>query len=58
MTTVDTHISMIRVGDTIIHNGKEMTVCEKDITSCDFLGTKIFGDCYRLGYKSVKKVIL
>ena len=54
----ETHIDNIRVGDVILHNGKEMTVCAKDITRDQFMGTSLFGDCYMSGYKPVKKVIL
>ncbi len=50
--------SLIVAGDCIVHNGKESTVCCKDITRDTFLGVKLFGDCYRLGAKKVKKMIL
>ncbi len=54
---IETHISMIRTNDTVIHNDKEMTVCAKDITSCKFMGIALFGDSYKLGHKLVKKVV-
>lgn len=47
--------SVIRVGDTILHEGKEMTVCRGDITRSAFMGISIFGDCYRSGHKKVLK---
>ena len=43
------HISRIRAGDTILHDNKSMTVCNKDIKHDSFMGITIFGDCYRLG---------
>ena len=43
------HISRIRAGDTIFHDNKSMTVCDKDIKRDDFMGISLFGDCYRLG---------
>ena len=49
------HISTIKGGDTILHNGIIMTVCEKDITS-GFEGVAVFGDSYRGGAKLVKVV--
>ncbi|QBX32862.1 hypothetical protein Asfd1_236 [Aeromonas phage Asfd_1] len=51
-----THKSDIVAGDTIMHNGHMMTVCKKDITRCEFFGTKIFGDSYVSGRKPVEKV--
>ena len=57
MATEEVHISRIMPGDTIYHNGKEMTVCKKDITRDDFMGISIFGDCYRLGTTPVLRVL-
>ena len=48
MTTKQKHISMISGGDTIIHNDKVVTVCNKDIKR-GFCGITIFGDSYRMG---------
>lgn len=50
------HISEIRNGDCIYHNGKVMTVCDKDIKADGFHGTTIFGDSYSGGRKMVTKV--
>jgi hypothetical protein len=47
--------SVIKVGDTILHKGKEMTVSKNDITRSSFMGISIFGDCYHSGYKKVLK---
>tara|TARA_R110000765_G_scaffold356661_2_gene446764 strand:- start:446 stop:637 length:192 start_codon:yes stop_codon:yes gene_type:complete len=52
-TFVEVHKSLVKSGDTIKHNDKEMTVCSSDITRCEFFGIKIFGDSYRLGTKKV-----
>jgi len=51
-----THISLIAAGDTILHNGKLMTVCNNNIKR-GFMGITIFGDSYRLGNIPVKKHI-
>ena len=52
------HISRIRSGDTIIHNGVLTTVCNNNIKSCKFMGITLFGDSYNLGYKLVKRINL
>lgn len=54
--TSEVHISQIRPGDTIIHNGKEMTVCNNNITHCTFMGKALFGDTYKSGTKPVVRV--
>lgn len=46
--------SVIRNGDVILHNGKEMTVNNSDITT-GFFGVCIFGDSYNMGRKKVLK---
>lgn len=51
----EVHISEIRQGDTIHHNGEDVTVCGTDIKS-GFCGITIFGDSYHSGYKKVLKV--
>lgn len=48
-TKKNVHISTIRSGDTIEHEGILRTVCAKDIKNNTFMGTTIFGDSYRLG---------
>jgi hypothetical protein len=57
-TLVDTHIADIRVGDTIEHHGVIKTVCHNNIKHDKFLGITLFGDSYKLGYQSVKKVVV
>ncbi len=47
------NISQIKAGDTIIHNGVETTVTQKDIKRDEFMGTTLFGDSYNLGNKPV-----
>lgn len=51
---VDTHISHIKCGDVVQHEGRIVTVGNKDLTSCVFLGPRIFGDTYSLGTQPVK----
>lgn len=55
-TVQKTHISDIRQGDTVIHNGILTTVCGNNIKRDPFMGTSIFGDCYHSGHKPVLKV--
>lgn len=49
----EVHKSEIRHGDTIRHNGHEMTVSKSDIRHDPFMGKTIFGDSYKLGYQKV-----
>jgi hypothetical protein len=56
-TFSEVHKSEIRVGDTIMHNGKIMTVGMSDLACCDFFGLKIFGDSYKIGYQLVLKAV-
>lgn len=55
---LEVHISEISAGDTIKHNGVDMTVCKKDIKYCSFMGISIFGDTYQSGHKPVLKINL
>ena len=48
----EVHVSDIKVGDCIEHQGRLMTVCSKDIKK-GFMGLTIFGDSYRLGRQLV-----
>ncbi|MFB1501486.1 hypothetical protein [Thiocapsa sp. N5-Cardenillas] len=50
------HISQINIGDTVLHDGKIITVGKENIKSCKFMGLSLFGDCYSLGYKKVQKM--
>lgn len=54
----EVHISNIRPGDTVMHEGKMRTVCVKDIKTGGFMGTSLFGDSYHSGYKLVERVII
>jgi hypothetical protein len=57
METKDVHISQIKVGDTIIHNGVLTTVCKNNITYSQFMGISLFGYNYKCGNQLVTKVI-
>lgn len=57
MKTIETHISTIVAGDTIIHNGEMKTVTSTNIKFDSFMGKTLFGDSYNLGYKKVIKVL-
>lgn len=48
----EVHVSDIKVGDCIEHQGNLMTVCRNDIKK-GFMGLTIFGDSYRLGRQYV-----
>lgn len=50
------HISLIRAGDTVLHDGVIKTVSPRCITRDSFLGRRLWGDCYRLGTIPVKRV--
>ncbi len=50
------HISKIRVGDTILHNGVMTTISGNNIKRCPFMGISLFGDTYNLGYKLVTRI--
>ncbi|MBX8556999.1 hypothetical protein K5D56_25470 [Pseudomonas cichorii] len=52
--TVESHIDMIRAGNTVLHNGELRTVCKSDIKRGGFMGTTLFGDSYRLGAMPVQ----
>ena len=58
MDTKNIHISQIRVGDTILHNGEIKTVSGSNIKKCSFMGISLFGDSYNLGYKLVTRINL
>lgn len=57
MKITNTHISLIRIGDTILcRDGKIRTVCGHNIKRDSFDGITIFGDPYNLGYIPVQVV--
>lgn len=51
---IEKHIDDIRVGDVVVHNGRERTLCSKDISRDALMGRKIMGDSYRSGTILVK----
>ncbi len=51
------HISDVFAADTVFHEGKVRTVCRSDLKRNTFMGTTLFGDSYRLGYKPVLRVV-
>lgn len=53
----EVHISTIRGGDTVMHNGEMKTVSFNNIKRDSFMGSSIFGDSYKLGRKKVQKII-
>lgn len=50
------HISQIRSGDTILHDGEVKTVSGTNIKHCPFMGKTLFGDSYHLGHKLVTRI--
>jgi hypothetical protein len=50
------HITEIRSGDAIMHNGELKTVCNRTLKYSSFMGVTLFGDSYNLGYKKVTRV--
>ena len=55
---VNTHISNIRAGDTVEHEGRLLTVHSKSLKKGDFWGDTLFGDSYRMGTAPVRKAII
>ena len=55
--TTEVHISQIKSGDTVIHEGQICTVTNSDLKHSEFMGITLFGDCYALGHKPVIKVL-
>ena len=55
-TIKPTHISDIKAGDTILHNGEVKTVSGNNIKGSTFIGKTLFGDSYNLGYKKVEVI--
>ena len=43
------HITDLRIGDTVIHNGIPVTVGKENLKHCKFMGTTLHGDSYRAG---------
>lgn len=57
MEIQEVHISTIKVGDTILHNGEVTTVNKNYMGYSNFMGHSLFGDSYKLGTVLVKKII-
>jgi hypothetical protein len=53
----EVHISTIKWGDTVIHNGDMVTVGKNNIKHGGFLGSSLWGDSYKAGHTPVKKII-
>jgi hypothetical protein len=56
-TLIEVHKNDVMVGDIILHDGRDRTVCRKDITVSSFMGVCLFGDSYHSGHKPVQKYI-
>ena len=52
-TKTEKHISNVRHGDKILHNGELKTLTDSNIKHCPFEGISIWGDSYHSGYKPV-----
>lgn len=50
-----THISTIKVGDTVHHDGHWRTVGTRDLKPSTFMGTTLWGDSYRAGTVLIRK---
>lgn len=57
-TIKEVHISTIKHGDVILHNGDIKTVSRYFMKLDKFMGLTLYGDCYNFGYKPVKKLII
>lgn len=51
----EVHVSQIKWGDTVIWDGKLVTVGKKDVSYCSFMGHSLFGDNHRCGTVPVKR---
>ena len=52
-TKTERHISKVKRGDTILHNGELKTLTDSNIKHCPFMGISIWGDSYHCGSKPV-----
>lgn len=57
MKTEKVHISNVVKGDTLLINGKEMTVGSTDIRNDPFYGMSVFGDCHRHTKGIVERIL-
>lgn len=51
--TTPTHITNVRPGDTVLHEGELKTVSRSSIGGDAFMGPTLWGDSYHLGTKPV-----
>lgn len=56
MKITEVHISEIKVGDTIIHQGHQKTVCRRAFSYDFFIGVLLWGDSYNMGNIKVKRI--
>ena len=54
----EVHISTIKVGDTVEHNGELKTVDRESMGREPLMGPTLWGDSYMMGHKPVKKAII
>lgn len=47
-------LDQVRIGDTILHNGKLKTVSRSNIKHDSFMGLTLFGDSYHIKRKVIK----
>jgi len=50
------HIDTLRIGDTVVHNGHQVTVGRRDFT-IGFDGFAFRGDSYKIGTQLIEKII-
>lgn len=48
MKKIEKHISEVKIGDTVMHNGSLKTVSQGNLKR-GFMGITLWGDSYRLG---------
>lgn len=53
----DVNINSICSGDTVLHDGRVLTVFEHNIKHSDFMELPLFGDSYKLGTVPVLKIV-
>ncbi len=56
MKIEEIHIREIKVGDTIIHQGEQRTVCRRAFAYDAFVGVLLWGDSYNMGSIKVRRV--
>lgn len=51
------HIRDLKSGDTVMHQGRMVTVSASNLKRDAFMGTTLVGDSYRLGTQPVERVV-